>query len=303
MNREWTALKKLMFLKAAQGGSGNWETLTGNPVTFETQAETTLKSCVLSFSPVQAGSGDPSPDNIRDISGYTGVTVARCKKNIYNGTLVTGKYYDANGVEQSLSSMNHSGFIPVDPNTKYTFSSVSSVRDSVMRVSGFDANKAWIAAVTQVSTPANGTPYDVTFTTPANCEYIIFNVYTGNSNVQVESGASKTTYEAYSGQDYTFSWQTEAGTVYGGTLDITTGVLTVTNGYIASYNGETLPGKWISDRDVYQAGGTPTTGAEVVYTLSTPLTYQLTAKTVQSVAGINNILTDANGTITIKYKA
>lgn len=35
--------------------------------------------------------------------------------------------------------------------------------------------------------------------------------------------------------------------------------------YIASYNGETLPGEWMSDRDKYVSGTTPTTGAEVVY--------------------------------------
>ena len=43
-------------------------------------------------------------------------------------------------------------------------------------------------------------------------------------------------------------------TVYGGTLDVVNGVLTLTDGYISSYNGETLPSTWISDRDVYAEG-------------------------------------------------
>ena len=34
-------------------------------------------------------------------------------------------------------------------------------------------------------------------------------------------------WSAYNGASYPVSWQTEAGTVYGGTLDVTTGVLTV----------------------------------------------------------------------------
>ena len=45
-------------------------------------------------------------------------------------------------------------------------------------------------------------------------------------------------------------------------------VLTKTHKCIRSYNGETLPGAWISDRDEYVPGTTPTTGAFVVYELA-----------------------------------
>lgn len=69
--------------------------------------------------------------------------------------------------------------------------------------------------------------------------------------------------------------------VWGGTLDTTSGVLTVTDAEIASYAGETLPGEWISDRDEYAAGAVPTTGAQVVYKLADPITYQLTRAEVQ----------------------
>lgn len=60
-------------------------------------------------------------------------------------------------------------------------------------------------------------------------------------------------------------------TIYGGVVDVINGTLTITHGHIASYNGETLPGVWYSDRDEYVAGTTPTTGAEVVYELETPI--------------------------------
>lgn len=96
--------------------------------------------------------------------------------------------------------------------------------------------------------------------------------------------------------EYEFSWQSSAGTVYGGTLNVLTGVLTVTHGQIASYNGEILPGEWLSDRDVYASGTSPTTGAQVVYELATPLTYQLTAQQISSLTGINTLNIDA-GTI------
>ena len=90
-------------------------------------------------------------------------------------------------------------------------------------------------------------------------------------------------------------------TVYGGTLDVTTGLLTVTHGNIASYNGESLPGKWISSIDVYSAGGTPTTGAQVVYELATPQTYQLTPTEVDLLLGDNNVWADT-GDMTLTYR-
>ena len=95
---------------------------------------------------------------------------------------------------------------------------------------------------------------------------------------------------------------TSQGTVYGGTVDIVSGVLTVTWGYIASYNGETLTGRWLSSKDVYAEGTTPSTGAEVAYELATPLTYQLTPQQVQMLLG-DNYLETPDGTITITYMA
>ena len=47
----------------------------------------------------------------------------------------------------------------------------------------------------------------------------------------VELGSMASTYEAYNGTTYAVDWTDEAGTVYGGTLDLTTGVLTVTHGF------------------------------------------------------------------------
>lgn len=94
------------------------------------------------------------------------------------------------------------------------------------------------------------------------------------------------TFEPYNGDTYTISF---GDTVYGGTLDFTTGVLTATWGYIASYNGEALPAEWISDRDVYAAGTTPTTGAAVAYKLATPQTIQVTPQEITTLLGTNNI--------------
>lgn len=55
--------------------------VTGNPVTCEPVAGYPL-GVVANWAPTQAGSGEPSPDNIRPISGRDAVSVERCGENI-----------------------------------------------------------------------------------------------------------------------------------------------------------------------------------------------------------------------------
>lgn len=76
-------------------------------------------------------------------------------------------------------------------------------------------------------------------------------------------------------------------------MDLISGELTVDRAMIASYAGETLPGEWISDRDVYSSGATPTIGAQVVYMLDTPTTYTLTPEQIKSLVGTNTIFSNA----------
>ena len=74
-----------------------------------------------------------------------------------------------------------------------------------------------------------------------------------------------------------------------------TGVGSKTWGYIASYNGESLPGEWISDRDVYSAGTTPTTGAQVAYKLATPEPFQATDnQPIPALDGVNTLYTNGD---------
>ena len=134
--------------------------------------------------------------------------------------------------------------------------------------------------------------------------------------VQIESGSSATAWTPYSNicpisgltglsvyvsptQDpddattYAVDWTTEAGTVYGGTDEVVGGVLTDEWAEIPSYNGETITEPWLSSMDEYAPGATPTTGAQVVYKLATPLTYQLTP--IQIAALTENYVWASNG--------
>ena len=119
-------------------------------------------------------------------------------------------------------------------------------------------------------------------------------------NLQLEEGNTATAYEPYNGSTITIQL---GDTYYGGKLDVVSGVLTVDRGYIASYNGETLPSTWISDRDVYAEGTTPTTGAEVCYKLATPQTIQLTPTIIKSLQMGNNFLASTGEIELLQYWA
>lgn len=93
------------------------------------------------------------------------------------------------------------------------------------------------------------------------------------------------------GEDVT-TYQMDFGmTVYSGVFDFITGILTVTSGYIDSYNGEELPSTWISDRDLYRDDVLPTIGAQVVYDLDVPVEHQLDATSIQTLVGDNYVRT------------
>lgn len=80
------------------------KTLSGNPISWEA-SDTEYLFPIVSLEPKQAGTGDPSPENVRAISGYDSVTVTQSKdeaqvkqitltlpETIYGGTVdaVTG---------------------------------------------------------------------------------------------------------------------------------------------------------------------------------------------------------------------
>jgi len=59
------------------------DTASGAIATFADGADDIpVKSLVVNIDPVQSGSGDPSPDNVRPISGWTGINLTCNNKNI-----------------------------------------------------------------------------------------------------------------------------------------------------------------------------------------------------------------------------
>lgn len=118
------------------------------------------------------------------------------------------------------------------------------------------------------------------------------------TNFQIELGSTPTQYEPYIGTTQTIPLPR---TIYGGNAK-NDGSGEETWGHIASYNGETLPGEWISNRDVYADGTTPTIGAEVAYKLATPNPITITPFSLPALAGTNTVYTDAD-TVEVEGRA
>lgn len=233
----WSPIRKLIWLKASGAIVPDlpWKTITGNPLSFIARTAHALKSCVVGIEPVQSGSGDPSPDNVRPISGFTGANVTRTGINIWDEQWESGSIGGADGQptpdDTRIRSKN---FCACLPSTQYYC--VNSL--GTLNVGFYDANKNYISM--------SGNATNNTFTTPANCRWFKIRVVatTYSSGVSINYPASERTYHASNVSTVPITWNTEAGTVYGGTLDVTTGVLTVDRAMI---NMSTITG-WNTDK-------------------------------------------------------
>ena len=70
-----TTLRKFLWFRTVTGGNApEFKTVTGNIVDFVTQRIAPLK-IEATLEPIQSGTGDPSPDNVRPISGHSGADI------------------------------------------------------------------------------------------------------------------------------------------------------------------------------------------------------------------------------------
>jgi hypothetical protein len=263
---------------------------------------------------IQAGEGDPSPENVRPISGWTACKVTRTGKNLAllaestkNDSQACTYVFENNGI--NITAINKYGrasfIVPVKSGQQYTISFYGYGTANFKKVY-FNDSAEWLDSYGRISLTETRTKYTKTITATSDILFVGFYATNtgedGNMIVEdfmVEVGDAATAYEAYNGTTYDIDFDQ---TIYGGTINATTGELTITHANIASYNGETINEPWISSMDVYESGATPTTGAQVVYPLTTPQTYQLTPTQVNTLLGENYIEADT-GDVYVKYRA
>lgn len=182
-----------------------------------------VKDLTVQIVPVQAGTGDPSPENVRPITGWTVAKVARTGKNLYCGTKATGISIIYGGMNNAATVIDED--YTFKPGTYRLSFELEGTSNPSMFFST-KVNGVW-------SNPVNrGQVTTFTFTVPEHCEHLEIWAYGGTftalKNIQIELGsATATAYEPSNGETVNVDWTTEAGTVYGGTLDVTSGVLTV----------------------------------------------------------------------------
>lgn len=244
-------------------------------VTIQNGSDCAVSSLKVNIDAVQSGSGDPSSSNIRKIRGWTGVDLRQAQENLWGGNELL---YDVRSIVPGAIVSETDGHI------SYTSSSATNPDSSVFvgglynRGFRFKENTQYTIILTVYKNSGTATGICVTYTdgtynslsvSATQSKFTICHVTTAGKTVRFiekvsfsgtlriyayESGIFEGAhtldeYMPYIGKLTKISWP-EAGTVYGGVLDVTKGELTVTHGQIESYDGEMLPGSWISDRDV-----------------------------------------------------
>lgn len=157
--------------------------------------------------------------NICPISGWDSVNVFDAGVNVWDEEWEVGAI-DLNTGENlsGASSIRSKNYVRVIPNTTYCLTTGSGT----FAVIAYDINKNYIRSL-------GGYTSGMTLTIPENCGYIRFYAYNGygttyNNDISINYPSTDTSYHAYNGQTYTIDLN---GTRYGGTLDVTSGVLTV----------------------------------------------------------------------------
>lgn len=206
--KDMSTLRKLMLLKAATGVPLNEYEASGNPLTFETNKAKPLKKLLLSWTPTQSGTGNPSPENVRPISGMSGVNVTHCGANLMDYTRIadTNVGTDLTG-ERKAVSFTKPG--------KYYVKALRTWNEAYLyaRVKNADGTFGNILYVV-----ANKTVQNKTVTLTEGQTLIMFNASTGiNGTVEktierfegwgiVVSYSDMTTYEPYSGTSYSVAF-------------------------------------------------------------------------------------------------
>ena len=159
--------------------------------------------------------------NICPISGWDEVDVNVSSVNAWDEEWELGVLSTTGGNATSSTEIRSKNYIPVvGGQTYYLYCAVSST----FNYRFYDADKNFISGAY--------IGRNNTLLIPNDARYMRFYMgaaygATYNHDISINYPATDTEYEPYQGETYDITFPSEAGTVYGGTLDVTTGVLTV----------------------------------------------------------------------------
>lgn len=200
---------------------------------FETDMAAPIKECKIHFSPVQEGSGDPSPENVRAINGWTGLTAYRSEENLIPANLnwTSKKMKTTGGI--ITGSVYNCFWFPVPKGTIYFHKRNSSVGIAYMAFIDKEPEIGDVVygAVTLSSYTnytfdnSDGHPYAI-ICGPTGTRTETASEYCSQNEICVTATHFRSLEkypEPYTGTTLPIDWTTEAGTVYGGYVDLVTG--------------------------------------------------------------------------------
>lgn len=263
---------------------------SGSTVTISDGIDGHALDITASWTPKQVGSGNPSPENIRPISGRDKITLTRAGANLWKwqkDIVFTKKEYP---YQLALPNFPPSLVgVPLIISADYMSPSTLNVHRTVHF---YKSGKRVGVAPLENAFELSAVPDMAYFYAGSNADSAYF------KNVELTVGATApAVYAPYASEDAVLALPE---TIYGGSIDQDGNGVKEWN-IISGYSGEPLPGEWISDRDTYTAGSTPTTGAQVAYKLAAPETFTATGgKTITAKSGVNTVFSDADN-VTVKY--
>ncbi len=162
-------------------------------------------------------------ENLCPISGHDEVEVSVNGINQWDEEWLNGYLGNSGVFIADANSICSKNFIPIKQSATYYAIAPSS---RTLRVCSYDADKNFIS----LQSIANQT-----FTLPNNTSFIKFSCYnygtTYNNDISINYPSTDHDYHAYNGTTHTTT-TTLPSTTYGGTLDLVSGLLTVTHGFI-----------------------------------------------------------------------
>lgn len=208
--------------------------LTGNPIQMQNFEGMPL-NVVTTFEPKQTGSGDPSPDNERPISGYDVLGLNRAGKNLFNPN---GEFSDRINTTVSgntLTTIFNDGRIHLKTREAYkpgTYTLSFETERLYLHIWIYNAATGAVIFAHDLTDWNRGytftanEPFVVAFGGPGKSQY--YGTY--SYKVQFEHNSERTDYEPYQADTYTAQ---PGQTVYGGRIDWNKGELLVTKTMMA----------------------------------------------------------------------
>lgn len=214
-------------MKEVEYSNFELQSVKGDIVSFSNGAGgIPVKDLQVGIEAVQSGSGDPSPENIRPISGWDEVNVNVAHNQMWQG-LIDG-YQNPNGsisAPGSVTQEKTSDFVEMeDASSDENYITVqikyATANIAWACVCFFDANKVALSRPS-FSSSSGGTDFTWQVpksSVPSNAKYMRFSARTyGDADIWI----------SYADDTRNTTTVDISQTVYGGTLDVTTGVLTV----------------------------------------------------------------------------